>query len=89
MSATSIGMILPDLEKLVGFHHHLALTELRVTTVHDGWRFMVKGQRNGVGYVAFVFCAYFDDGLELLTDMADKGAFSFKPDRYPVKVKKP
>jgi len=83
-----ISLTLLDLRKLLSFQQSVILTEIRVTRQEYSWRVMVKGIRMNIPVVAYVYALAYEDAIELAIYMADCGILSFKPDSYPVRVKK-
>ena len=74
-----------DLEKSLLYLYHVAITEFRMTWRGEGWRFMVKGIRDGKPVVGYIHALSYRDGLEFSLWMLKEGNVRFKPDEYPVK----
>jgi hypothetical protein len=72
-----------DLPALVGWNSAVVLYELRLSTVDDGWRAVLKARGTGGYKVAFVYASSYGRLLEALSAAVAAGEIRWTTDRYP------
>lgn len=75
-----------SLAENIAWHNRGVLTGVSFQKKGAGWRVIIRAKIKGEHMVFIDFVESYEDGMEFVPYLAERGGLSFKKDRYPPKL---